>query len=310
MTGNPVRPSVTALSQAGYEAPRGPRHDGSIQGGSIRLLVLGGSLGARIFSDIVPWALGRLPDAIRVRLTVTQQCRAEDLEGVRATYASSGISAELAAFFPDVADRLRDAHLVIARAGASTVAELAITGRPSILVPLPGAIDDHQTANAQALAAAGGAWVMPQPGFTVVALADRLASLLTDPGALAQAATYARFVARPDAGNALADVVEQVIREAAHARGEPGRGGQSGAGQSRTGQSGAGQSGTGQSGVGRLRNAQELPRQCHASLQRYPPARPGDLPRHVAGSGGLEEPRDDGERQMPRPIRLSRVVAS
>ena len=255
MTGNPVRPAVTALSQAGYEAPRGPRHDGSIQGGSIRLLVLGGSLGARVFSEVVPWALARLPEAIRVRLMVTQQCRAEDLERVRATYASSGITAELAPFFPDVADRLRDAHLVIARAGASTVAELAIAGRPSILVPLPGAIDDHQTANARALAAAGGAWVMAQPAFTVVALADRLASLLTDPGTLAQGATCARLMARPDAAEALANVVEQAIREAAHTRGELAPGGGSGPGQSGTGASGTGQPGveqsrTGQSGTG------------------------------------------------------------
>jgi UDP-N-acetylglucosamine--N-acetylmuramyl-(pentapeptide) pyrophosphoryl-undecaprenol N-acetylglucosamine transferase len=226
VTGNPVRPAVAALSQAGYEAPRGPKHDGSILGGSIRLLVLGGSLGARVFSDVVPAALARLPDAIRVRLMVTQQCRAEDLERVRATYAASGITAELAPFFQDVADRLRAAHLVIARAGASTVAELAIAGRPAILVPLPGAIDDHQSANAKALADAGGAWVMPQPGFTAAALAERLAGLLVDPGALAQAATYARLVARAGAADALADVVEQVAREAA-----PAQAGQSGVGR-------------------------------------------------------------------------------
>jgi UDP-N-acetylglucosamine--N-acetylmuramyl-(pentapeptide) pyrophosphoryl-undecaprenol N-acetylglucosamine transferase len=217
VTGNPVRPAVTALSNAGYEAPPGHRHDGSIQGGSIRLLVLGGSLGARIFSDIVPGALAKLPEAIRARLAVTQQCRAEDLERVRAIYVSSGIAADLAPFFPDVADRLRTAHLVIARAGASTVAELAIAGRPSILVPLPGAIDDHQTENARALATTGGAWVVPQSHFTVAGLADRLTNLLPDPGALAQAAVNARLVARPDAAVALADVVEQVVRETAHA---------------------------------------------------------------------------------------------
>jgi UDP-N-acetylglucosamine--N-acetylmuramyl-(pentapeptide) pyrophosphoryl-undecaprenol N-acetylglucosamine transferase len=151
---------------------------------------------------------------------VVQQCRAEDLASVRATYASGGINAELAPFFPDVADRLRDAHLVIARAGASTVAELAVAGRPSILVPLPGAIDDHQTANAKALCDAGGAWVMPQPGFTAIALAERLAELLTDPAALAQAATYARGVARVGAAAALANVVEQVAGEAEHVRAE------------------------------------------------------------------------------------------
>jgi UDP-N-acetylglucosamine--N-acetylmuramyl-(pentapeptide) pyrophosphoryl-undecaprenol N-acetylglucosamine transferase len=221
VTGNPVRPSVTALSQTTYEPPAGPKHDGSILGGSIRLLILGGSLGARVFSDVVPATLAGLPDAIRVRLMVTQQCRPEDLERVRQTYAATGISAELAQFFPDVADRLSAAHLVIARAGASTVAELAIAGRPSILVPLPGAIDDHQRANAKALFDAGGAWVMPQPDFTVVALADRLASLLADPGALVQAAIHARRVARPAAAAALAHVVEQVAAAWAQARPGP-----------------------------------------------------------------------------------------
>jgi len=218
VTGNPVRPAVTALSRTRYDPPAGPKHDGSILGGSIRLLVLGGSLGARVFSDVVPDALARLPDAIRVRLMVAQQSRAEDLERVRSAYAASRITAELAPFFPDVADRLEAAHLVIARAGASTVAELAIAGRPAILVPLPGAIDDHQTANAQGLADAGGGWVMPQPGFTVGALTDRLANLLADPAALAQAALYARRVAQPEAADALADVVEQVTRDTAHAR--------------------------------------------------------------------------------------------
>ena len=215
VTGNPVRPAVTALSQAGYQAPDGHKHDGSLQGGMIRLLILGGSLGARVFSDIVPAALVKLPESIRARLAVTQQCRAEDLDRVRATYAAHGIAADLAPFFPDVAERLRLAHLVIARAGASTVAELAIAGRPSILVPLPGAIDDHQTANAAALATVGGAWVMPQAGFTVEALASRLADLLPDPAALAQSATNARLVARPDAAAALANIVEAVAHDAA-----------------------------------------------------------------------------------------------
>jgi UDP-N-acetylglucosamine--N-acetylmuramyl-(pentapeptide) pyrophosphoryl-undecaprenol N-acetylglucosamine transferase len=223
VTGNPVRPAVTILSQAGYEAPAGPRHDGSIQGGSIqggsiRLLVLGGSLGARVFSDIVPGALERLPEAMRARLHVTQQCRAEDLDRVRAAYFASGISAELAPFFADIADRLRTAHLVIARAGASTVAELAVAGRPAILVPLPGAIDDHQTANARALANAGGAWVLPQSDFIAATLTERLNTLLPDPAALASAASFARRVARPDAAAALANVVEQVAHDAERGR--------------------------------------------------------------------------------------------
>jgi UDP-N-acetylglucosamine--N-acetylmuramyl-(pentapeptide) pyrophosphoryl-undecaprenol N-acetylglucosamine transferase len=221
VTGNPVRPAVTALSHAGYAAPAGARHDGSIMGGSIRLLVLGGSLGARVFSDIVPGAVARLPEATRARLHVVQQCRAEDLDRVRAVYAGNGISAELMPFFPDVADRLRMAHLVIARAGASTVAELAIAGRPAILVPLPGAIDDHQSANATALAVAGGAWVIPQSGFTVISLADRLATLLSEPAALAGAASNARLVARPDAASALAGVVEHIIRKPSRTQAEP-----------------------------------------------------------------------------------------
>jgi UDP-N-acetylglucosamine--N-acetylmuramyl-(pentapeptide) pyrophosphoryl-undecaprenol N-acetylglucosamine transferase len=213
VTGNPVRPAVGALSEAGYEAPRATAHDGSIAGGSINLLVLGGSLGARVFSDVVPDALIRLPEAIRARLRVVQQCRAEDLERVRAAYEAGGIAADLAPFFDDVAERLKAAHLVIARAGASTVTELAIAGRPSILVPLPGAIDDHQTANARFLAEAGGAWVFPQPGFTSDALADRLSTLLPDPAALALAAVKARAAANPGAADRLADLVERVARE-------------------------------------------------------------------------------------------------
>jgi UDP-N-acetylglucosamine--N-acetylmuramyl-(pentapeptide) pyrophosphoryl-undecaprenol N-acetylglucosamine transferase len=203
VTGNPVRPAVAALAASGYVAPTD----------RIRLLVLGGSLGARVFSDVVPDALRQLPDALRARLVVTQQCRAEDVDRVRETYAVAGIPADLATFFPNVAERLRDAHLVIARAGASTVAELALAGRPSILVPLPGAIDDHQSANARGLAEAGGAWVMPQPSFTPDALADRLASLLPDVAALAGAAEAARFVAHTDAAAKLADMVEALMQQ-------------------------------------------------------------------------------------------------
>lgn len=242
VTGNPVRPAIAALCDAGYEPPPGPKHDGSILGGSIRVLVLGGSLGARIFSEIVPPAIARLPDDIRVRLMVTQQCRAEDLDRVRAASSAKGISAELATFFPDVADRLQVAHLVIARAGASTVAELAIAGRPSILVPLPGAIDDHQSANARALADAGGAWVVPQSGFTVDALAKHLGGLLANSAALALGAMHAKLVARPGAADALADLVEQVMRETAPAI-EPASGGPS----------------RGQSGRSTTRRTSELP---------------------------------------------------
>ena len=198
VTGNPVRPGIAALRFAGYIAPSA----------EIRLLVLGGSLGARVFGDVVPDAVKALPEAIRSRLRIVQQTRAEDLDRVRAAYGEAGIQAELSPFFPDVAARLEAAHLVIARAGASTVAELAVTGRPSVLVPLPHAIDDHQSANARALAEAGGARVMPQPSFTAPALAEQLLAWLTDPGALAAAAVAARAQARADASARLADLVE------------------------------------------------------------------------------------------------------
>jgi len=207
VTGNPVRSAITALSDVVY-TPIGDH---------IRLLILGGSLGARVFSDVVPTALRSMPDNLRSRLRITQQCRQEDLERVRAAYAEAGIDADLAPFFDDVANRLRDAHLVIARAGASTVAELSVAGIPSILVPLPGAIDDHQTDNAQALADAGGAWVMPQYTFTPNALTPRLIELLTHPAALSDAAACARMQARPNAAARLADLVESLMPQDARA---------------------------------------------------------------------------------------------
>jgi UDP-N-acetylglucosamine--N-acetylmuramyl-(pentapeptide) pyrophosphoryl-undecaprenol N-acetylglucosamine transferase len=159
----------------------------------------------------VPAAVTALPDALRSRVTVVQQCRPEDLDRVRDAYDASGIAAELATFFPDVGHRLATASLVIARAGASTVAELAVAGRPAILVPLPGAIDDHQSANARALADAGAAWVMPQSSLTASELADRITSLLDDPAVLDRAAGAARAQARADAASHLADLVEHLV---------------------------------------------------------------------------------------------------
>ncbi|HVY13739.1 MAG TPA: undecaprenyldiphospho-muramoylpentapeptide beta-N-acetylglucosaminyltransferase [Rhodopila sp.] len=209
VVGNPVRPAIAALAALPYAEPTD----------RVRLAVLGGSLGARVFSDIVPPALTALPDAIRARLVLTQQCRAEDLERVRSAYAGVGIEAELSPFFPDVADRLAAAHLVIARAGASTVSELAVAGRPAILVPLPGAIDDHQSANARALAAAGAVRVMAQPAFTAGALAEALTDLLSSPAGLSAMARAARTEARPDAAARLADLVETLMnRNALEAR--------------------------------------------------------------------------------------------
>jgi UDP-N-acetylglucosamine--N-acetylmuramyl-(pentapeptide) pyrophosphoryl-undecaprenol N-acetylglucosamine transferase len=197
-TGNPVRPEVAALASLPYAPPDGV----------LRLLVLGGSLGARVFSDVVPDALAPFAG----RLSVVQQCRPEDLDRVRAAYARSGMHAELSNFFPDIAARLAAAHLVVTRAGASTVAELALAGRPSILVPLPGAIDDHQTANAAALADAGGAVAIAQPAFSSAALRERIGAFLAEPAALARAAAAARTRARPDAAARLADLVQALMR--------------------------------------------------------------------------------------------------
>jgi UDP-N-acetylglucosamine--N-acetylmuramyl-(pentapeptide) pyrophosphoryl-undecaprenol N-acetylglucosamine transferase len=205
VTGNPVRPAIAALAELPYAPPTD----------TLRLVVLGGSLGARVFSDVVPPALAALPDHLRKRLSVVQQCRPEDVDRVRAAYASCGIHAELAAFFPQVALLLAAAHLVIARAGASTIAELAVAGRPAILVPLPGAIDDHQSANARALVEARGASMIAQPEFTPDALTERVSVLLRSPDTLAHAARAARTIARPDATARLADLVEDLMRREA-----------------------------------------------------------------------------------------------
>ncbi len=212
LVGNPVRPALAELAGQPYAPPE--------PGGAIRLLVLGGSLGARVFSDIVPAAVAALPPQLRSRLLVTQQARQEDLLRVRDAYAGTGIPVELAPFFGDVATRLSTAHLVIARAGASTVAELACAGRPAILVPLPHAIDDHQTANAAALVTAKAARLVPQPDFTVDNLTGMLNGWLTDSAALAQSASAAGALARPDAARALADLTLDLTRARIAAQGE------------------------------------------------------------------------------------------
>ncbi len=195
--GNPVRPALAALAGEGY-----PPADGAL-----RLLVTGGSLGARIFADLVPAAIAALPEGIRARLLIAQQCRVEDLERVRAAYSQTGIPVELSPFFSDIAGRLAGAHLVIARAGASTVAEIACAGRPSLLVPLPSAIDNHQVANARALESVGAALVLAQGATTPARLAELLAEWLGSPERLAQAARAAASLARPQAARALADLV-------------------------------------------------------------------------------------------------------
>lgn len=201
-TGNPVRPTLMSLAERAYEAP--------VADGRLELLVTGGSQGARVFGEIVPAAIASLPAEMRSRLRVAQQCRAEDLDRVRAAYNEAAVEAELAGFFADMPERLGRAHLAICRAGASTIAELTLAGRPAILVPLPGAADDHQTYNARHVAHVGGAWLMPQTEFTPSALARRLFELLRNPERLTDAALAARSVAEPAAAKRLADLVASV----------------------------------------------------------------------------------------------------
>ena len=176
--------------------------------------MLGGSQGARIFSDVLPAALQQLPVELRSQLDVAQQCRPEDLERVAASYAASGFRADLASFFTDIPERMAGADLVITRSGASTVAELLALGRPSLLVPYPSAADDHQTANARALAAAGAAVLVPQPAFTAERLARELSDLMQAPGRLATMARQAQALARPDAVDRLVDALLALTGEA------------------------------------------------------------------------------------------------
>lgn len=201
LTGNPVCDDVVARRDVPYP-------DAADR---LRLLIMGGSQGARTLGRTVPEAISRLPDALRARLDVSQQCREEDLEAARETYARCGVSAETATFFDDVPERLAAAHLVIARAGASTVAELTCVGRPAILVPYPFAADDHQTANARAIDAAGGGWLMTDAEVDADTLAERLTTLLAEPETLSRAATTARGIGQPDAARHLADAVEELM---------------------------------------------------------------------------------------------------
>jgi UDP-N-acetylglucosamine--N-acetylmuramyl-(pentapeptide) pyrophosphoryl-undecaprenol N-acetylglucosamine transferase len=200
-TGNPVRPAIRTVGALPYRAPDA----------TIELLVTGGSQGARVFGEIVPPALDLLPTEQRARLRVAQQARPEDKEAVAVQYQSLGVTAEVESFFDDMPSRLGRAHLVICRAGASTIAELGAAGRPAILVPYPHAMDDHQTANAGEFARSGGGWAVPQPEFTPDHLAARLTTLFASPETLAKAADAARDFARDDAAEHLAGLVQSLV---------------------------------------------------------------------------------------------------
>lgn len=197
-TGNPVRPNVLAAADAPYPEARD---------GELRLLVTGGSQGARVMSDIVPAAVEMLPAGEKARLRIVQQARGEDERRVRAAYERLDVAAEVAPFFADLPGRMARAHLVVARSGASTVSELAVIGRPAILVPFPFALDQDQAANAAELARAGAAEVVAQADFTAQWLAGALRRALGDPSGLANQARSAKKAGRPDAAERLADLV-------------------------------------------------------------------------------------------------------
>ncbi|MHA6720878.1 undecaprenyldiphospho-muramoylpentapeptide beta-N-acetylglucosaminyltransferase [Sphingomonas sp. RS6] len=202
LVGNPVREAVLALRNRPYPILE--------EDGIFRVLVTGGSQGASILSQVVPDGLALLPVHFRRRLQVTHQARVEDIEMVRAKYQAHEIPAEIATYLPDLPEHLAWAHVVIARAGASTISELTAAGRPAILVPLPSATDDHQTANAREITAAGGARTIPQRAFTATELAKQMQKLGLDTQALENAAARARGCGRPNAASDLADLVESI----------------------------------------------------------------------------------------------------
>jgi len=203
LTGNPVRAIVIDAARRNYWRPE--------PGQPVRLTVFGGSQGARFFSDTVPPALALLPPAQRIRLQVTQQARAEDVIRVKAAYAESAIACEVAPFFADLPARIAESHLVIGRAGASTIAELTVIGRPAILVPLPHSLDNDQLHNASRVAESGGAWCIQQSDLTAERLAAEIEMLLSRPAMLANAAAAAKALGQPQAVEKLADLAVALI---------------------------------------------------------------------------------------------------
>jgi UDP-N-acetylglucosamine--N-acetylmuramyl-(pentapeptide) pyrophosphoryl-undecaprenol N-acetylglucosamine transferase len=201
--GNPVRQPVRDAAAVPYVAPA--------SGGMLNLLVFGGSQGARVMSEVLPAALALLSPAHRARLRLTQQARGEDLDSARTAYGALGMTVALEPFFKDMPQRIANSHLVVARSGASTVAELSVIGRPSILVPLPGSLDQDQAANAKYLASAGGALVLPQSEFTPDRLAAELVASLDHPSRLSEMAAKAKATGIPDAAERLADLVEKIV---------------------------------------------------------------------------------------------------
>ncbi|RME18442.1 MAG: UDP-N-acetylglucosamine--N-acetylmuramyl-(pentapeptide) pyrophosphoryl-undecaprenol N-acetylglucosamine transferase, partial [Alphaproteobacteria bacterium] len=202
--GNPVRAGVLARAGAGYIPP------GEYP---MNILVIGGSQGAHVFFEVVPAAIAALPEALRCHVSVSQQARDEDAAAVAEAYARIGVRAEVRGFFDDVPRRLADAQLVISRAGASSVADITVIGRPAILVPYPHAMDDHQSANARPLAEAGAAIVIPESRLDAETLSAHIALVLGDPEGAARMAAAALSLGRPGAAEALADLVEGLAEQ-------------------------------------------------------------------------------------------------
>jgi UDP-N-acetylglucosamine--N-acetylmuramyl-(pentapeptide) pyrophosphoryl-undecaprenol N-acetylglucosamine transferase len=207
VAGNPIRAVVAALRDRPYRLPASAE--------PFRLLVVGGSQGARVLSDVLPAAMAHLSARIRTRIALTQQCRPEDLDRVARAYAELGYQAELRAFFDDLPARLADAHMVISRSGASSVAELLALGRPALLVPFRLAADDHQRANAEAVAAAGAGALIGEAELDAALLADRITAWVERPEQLAEMAARAKQLGRPDAAQALADALDGLARRPA-----------------------------------------------------------------------------------------------
>ncbi len=205
LVGNPLRDRVLVAAKTPYPAITATS--------PLNILVVGGSQGARVFSDLLPATIAELPPEIRSRLRIVQQCRPEDLDRVTEAYRQAKVNVELASFFSDLPERMANAHLVITRSGASTVAELCAIGRPAILVPLPGALDADQKNNALVLESAGGGWIEEQATVSPLSLGTRLLSLFSEPNTLIKAAAAAKSLGQPDAVKKLADAVERIAQK-------------------------------------------------------------------------------------------------
>lgn len=200
-TGNPVRAGVLARAGAGYIEP------GDYP---MSILVMGGSQGARALSDTVPAAIASLPGPLLQHVSVSHQAREEDMERVAEFYAQYGIRADVQPFFDDIPRRISEAQLVISRAGASSVADISVIGRPSVLVPYPHATDDHQTANARGLVDAGAAILVPERLMSVETLSDQIRTVLDSPSGAMQMAHAALAQAKPEATDTLVGLVERL----------------------------------------------------------------------------------------------------